>query len=517
MFAKKLPNSLKRKHRLQTVVKIFFVSFFVISFWSTPVKAINFQTPLVTPNVNSLCICEHSKGCDALISSSNSTDYYSSVKCTTYCKEKYNSDETGYLKIDPPKFFISAESNEAVNAKKDCDEKKASNAGIIATLKEAVAPRPFVTPNLDVEIPGLTFTKPVGEENVTVNFIGEYINAVYKWLMGVAITLSIVMLMIGGLQYTIGSGTGNLSSAKARMKNAVVGFVLLMSVYLILYTVNPQMTIFKPLVLKTIEAVEIEFENTSLGRLNEITPGDGGKYEILTYEVAKKFDLNGCLLSIQIGKESGWNPKAETGCCFGLGQVNWKNARTLLKRSREEIVSKHSEGCPLCPPADTNDKATLGNWMLNDPEANLIIAAMLKHEVKKGIPNPIAAVAAYGMGTPTYYRYKKSTGCQITKLTDDEFLQQLKAGVSNDTLLSGACVPPNSFPQGKSCPNSIQCCEQATGTCERPTPKKNKEGKNQGRLGVCHTPDNPDVCSAVAGGSGYVKHFISLVKNKCTQ
>ena len=54
-------------------------------------------------------------------------------------------------------------------------------------------PKPFITPNLDVEIPGLTFTKPVGEESITVNFIGEYINAIYKWLIGGAITLAIVI------------------------------------------------------------------------------------------------------------------------------------------------------------------------------------------------------------------------------------------------------------------------------------------------------------------------------------
>ena len=84
---------------------------------------------------------------------------------------------------------------------------------------------------LQVEIAG---TKSV------VNF-ADYVGVVYQYLMGFSMTVAIVLLMIGGLRYVIGAGSGDITKAKKMMTNAVEGFVLLMFAYVILYTVNPQL------------------------------------------------------------------------------------------------------------------------------------------------------------------------------------------------------------------------------------------------------------------------------------
>jgi len=76
----------------------------------------------------------------------------------------------------------------------------------------------------------------------TVFHIGEYIDLIYRWLLGAGLTIAIVMVMIGGLQYSIGSAVGSKAAAKKRIVNAVTGVVLLLMTWMILYTVNPNLT-----------------------------------------------------------------------------------------------------------------------------------------------------------------------------------------------------------------------------------------------------------------------------------
>ena len=65
--------------------------------------------------------------------------------------------------------------------------------------------------NLSVAIDDLT----------TATTIGEYINAVYIWLVGAAAIVAIVVLMVGGLQYMVSRGGAGITKAKERIVGAV--------------------------------------------------------------------------------------------------------------------------------------------------------------------------------------------------------------------------------------------------------------------------------------------------------
>ena len=131
----------------------------------------------------------------------------------------------------------------------------------------AVAPTAFITPTLNVPIPDLKFSTPLQTGgSVTVNFLGEYISAIYKYLVGISVSIAIVLIMIGGFQYVLSSGSGDVGSAKKRIRNAIEGLVLLLAVYVILYTVNPQMTILGPINIKNISEIPLE---------NMVTYGEG--------------------------------------------------------------------------------------------------------------------------------------------------------------------------------------------------------------------------------------------------
>lgn len=83
---------------------------------------------------------------------------------------------------------------------------------------------------LQVVIGGLTAT---GD-------LGEYISVAYKWMLGVGTTIAIVFVMVAGLRWTLGGvNAEQIGKAKKTIQNAVIGLVLLLSTYVIIFTVNP--------------------------------------------------------------------------------------------------------------------------------------------------------------------------------------------------------------------------------------------------------------------------------------
>ena len=49
------------------------------------------------------------------------------------------------------------------------------------------------------------------------------------------------MIVIGGVQYTTSYGSSGKGEAKARILNAVLGLLLVLGAWVILYTINPDL------------------------------------------------------------------------------------------------------------------------------------------------------------------------------------------------------------------------------------------------------------------------------------
>ena len=85
---------------------------------------------------------------------------------------------------------------------------------------------------LEVKLPGL------GEEPD----LPEYISIIFKLVMGIAGTIAVLALVIGAVQYMASAGNPEtISNAKKRIFGAIFGIILLLSSYLILRTINPQL------------------------------------------------------------------------------------------------------------------------------------------------------------------------------------------------------------------------------------------------------------------------------------
>ena len=199
----------------------------------------------------------------------------SAAACTTTCK-----------KIFADKFAVAtfAEDTAAEVLYQQCtDAHKTFEAGKASAsgTQPKAAKTESITPTLNVQIPGLKFSDALSgpcsfnkeETCIKTNFLGDYLNAVYAFLIGAATVIAIVMIMIGGLQYTIGAtNTTQVEKGKDRIKNAVTGLVLLLCVFMVLKTTNPQLVFLKIIELQNVEEIEFEDAPVDAGSETPIDP-----------------------------------------------------------------------------------------------------------------------------------------------------------------------------------------------------------------------------------------------------
>jgi hypothetical protein len=74
--------------------------------------------------------------------------------------------------------------------------------------------------------------------------INTYIPNVVKLLIGIAGALAILRIIFGGLKYMTSEAFGEKTDAKDTINNAIIGLLLALSAYIILYTVNPKLVDF---------------------------------------------------------------------------------------------------------------------------------------------------------------------------------------------------------------------------------------------------------------------------------
>jgi hypothetical protein len=139
------------------------------------------------------------------------------------------------------------------------------NVGSTATttpLEESVPEEEpdFIVPNLIVKIPGFDgFSDPTKDATgtVEVNFIAEYINAFYGWILAAGALVAVVMMMVGGLQYVMSRGKEKyITKAKERITNAITGLVLLFAAYNIAFLIDPELVNLQPLDVQFVEGIE---------------------------------------------------------------------------------------------------------------------------------------------------------------------------------------------------------------------------------------------------------------------
>ena len=112
---------------------------------------------------------------------------------------------------------------------------------------------------------------PVGGENA----LGNYLNVIIRLGIGLAAVLAVVLIVMGGIQYM----TTELMSGKQegihKMTNAVLGLLVALGAYLILYTIDPALLKIEPTIPKTeLQYVEDAPQAAVDGKYTYNAPGD---------------------------------------------------------------------------------------------------------------------------------------------------------------------------------------------------------------------------------------------------
>jgi hypothetical protein len=90
---------------------------------------------------------------------------------------------------------------------------------------------------------------PVGTPLNATSELQDLIKYFYEWAIALGGLAIFIVLVFAGFQYLTSTGNpASMSEAQERIRSAVIGLVLLLGSVLILNTINPELTTFRPLV-----------------------------------------------------------------------------------------------------------------------------------------------------------------------------------------------------------------------------------------------------------------------------
>jgi hypothetical protein len=67
-----------------------------------------------------------------------------------------------------------------------------------------------------------------------------FLNAIYKYMIGIAATLAVIEIMIAGVQYMGGGSVSETKDARNRIQNAVLGLVIVLAPAIVFGLINPK-------------------------------------------------------------------------------------------------------------------------------------------------------------------------------------------------------------------------------------------------------------------------------------
>lgn len=128
--------------------------------------------------------------------------------------------------------------------------------------------------NLQVKIPGLEElaqkhpakceTDSNGKTNCTIPWIAIYIKAIYNYFLYIGGIVAVIALMIGGVIWLVSAGNASrISEAKSWISGSIIGIVILLLSYTLLYQINPELTRLRALNLKNIDPIEGDSDTPS--------------------------------------------------------------------------------------------------------------------------------------------------------------------------------------------------------------------------------------------------------------
>jgi hypothetical protein len=91
----------------------------------------------------------------------------------------------------------------------------------------------------------LVFLTEGGVPGISSNSnFNDFLNASFKIGLAVAATLAVVMITVGGFEYMGSESVFSKTAGRERIQNAIIGLLIALLIWIILYTINPNLLNF---------------------------------------------------------------------------------------------------------------------------------------------------------------------------------------------------------------------------------------------------------------------------------
>lgn len=129
-------------------------------------------------------------------------------------------------------------------------------------------------PQTQINIPGLNFTPPKvvagntfqenGDTYLSIPYLAEYISAIYRYIIVVSAILGIVVILFAGFGWMISGGSSEkISESKKKIGGAIMGLLIALLSYTLLYTVNPKLVELDDLKIRYVEGKSLPLYSES--------------------------------------------------------------------------------------------------------------------------------------------------------------------------------------------------------------------------------------------------------------
>ncbi|MBI2099522.1 hypothetical protein HYT45_03920 [Candidatus Uhrbacteria bacterium] len=109
---------------------------------------------------------------------------------------------------------------------------------------------------------GINLQAPLGGLTRVTN-LGDYIAGLYRYSISIAAILAGIMITVGGVKWLTAAGNAALiESAKKTISGALIGLILVMSSYVILNTINPQLVKLKVPTIRSVPRSALNIRET---------------------------------------------------------------------------------------------------------------------------------------------------------------------------------------------------------------------------------------------------------------
>lgn len=168
--------------------------------------------------------------------------------------------------------------------------------------------KPQVTIPGTIKIGGGVFSVNKGQGiSVDGGLLSRYIALLMNWLIGAVGVIAVAYLAFGGMQWLAAAGSSDgIKKAKETIKDALIGILLAVGSYALLFVINPNLVNFQPLKINEVNGLQLVSADT-YQRITGSRPvkAFGPEMKAAMDQVAQTNDIHYCVLATIFTMESG--------------------------------------------------------------------------------------------------------------------------------------------------------------------------------------------------------------------